>query len=250
MSNCRLPVETPRRLGPDAPGSRPTKDRRAWRAPAPHRAAGRIAWLFAALVLCACETTAPPPVVAAAAPPVPAPAPPPPAPTVAEASPDPATAADHVARRLLAYHERLAQMSALELTADITRLDAEVAHTSSAAAPDVVLDLAVALAQQHGPGDLERASGLLEAITQAQSADMEPWQPMARLLAGAIAEQRRLEDQLEQQAAQRRDSQRAIQQLTEKLEALKAIERSMNTRSAGGSRLGGAEAPAPGTRQP
>jgi hypothetical protein len=65
---------------------------------------------------------------------------------------------------------------------------------------------------------------------------MRPWQPLARLLAGAIDEQRRLEDLLDQQAAQRRDTQRAIQQLTEKLEALKAIERSMNTRSTGAPR--------------
>jgi hypothetical protein len=169
----------------------------------------------------------------------PAPAPQPEPPPLMEPKPDLAEPADQVARRLLAYHERLLQMTPAELAAEITRLDGEVAHTSSAGAPDVVLDQALALAQQHGPGDLARASGLLEAIVQAQSADMQPWQPMARLLAGPIAEQRRLEDLIEQQATQRRETQRAIQQLTEKLEALKAIERSMTTRSASAPRRPG-----------
>jgi hypothetical protein len=192
------------------------------------------------------------PVAAPALPPQP---PPPVTPPVAEPKADLTSAEDLVARRLLAYHEHLLQFTPAELTADITRLDAEVEHTSSAAVPDVVLDLALALTQQRGPGDLARASGLLEAITQAQSADMQPWQPMARLLASAIDEQRRLEDQLEQQATQRRETQRAIQQLTEKLEALKAIERSMTTRSTSTPKIlpptgAGNEAPPPAARQP
>jgi len=212
----------------------------SWRSPGP--GGGALAGIVAgAALLCGCEALGGAPAqphppaavpVVAAAPPAPRPEPPP----LMEPKPDLAEPADLVARRLLAYHERLLQMSPVELAAEITRLDGEVAHTSSAGAPDVVLDQALALAQQHGPGDLARASGLLEAITQAQSADMQPWQPMARLLAGPIAEQRRLEDVIEQQVAQRRETQRSIQQLTEKLEALKAIERSMTTRSASAPR--------------
>jgi hypothetical protein len=243
----------------------PTDTRRcaARRAPLP-RGAGLGRWIAPALVLgtcllAACEMLGIDPGAAKAAAPLAAPAaatlPTSPAPPLAtEPKPDLASTADQVARRLLAYHERLLQFTPAELTADITRLDAEVEHTSEAAAPDVVLDLALALAQQRGPGDLARASGLLEAITQAQSADMRPWQPLARLLAGAIDEQRHLEDQLEQQATQRRDTQRAIQQLTEKLEALKAIERSMTTRSTSAPKMlapaGSGEAPPPGSRQP
>ena len=60
---------------------------------------------------------------------------------------------------------------------------------------------------------------------------------MARLLAARIAEQHRLDDQMERQTTQLREAQRTIQQLTEKLEALKAIERSMIKRPA--------DAPAP-----
>lgn len=191
----------------------------------------------------------------APAPAVPAPPPPQPAPLVEGPQPDLATAADLVARRLLAYDELLLQMTPAEVAADVTRLDGEVTHTSSAAAPDVVLDLALALSRQHAPGDLARASGLLEAITQVQSADMKPWQPMARMLAATIDEQRRLDALVEEQAAQRRDTQRTIQQLTDKLEALKAIERSLSTRSSGplklpGAPAQGAESPAGAPRNP
>jgi hypothetical protein len=205
--------------------------------PAPR--ARRAAVLLLALALAGCEAFNGAPRPAAEAAPAPVAAPPPAtlaAAAPAEPKPDLATASDQVARRLLAFHEHLLQIGPAELAANINLLDGEVAQTSSAAAPDVVLDLALALAQQHAPGDLARASGLLEAITQAQSSEIQPWQPLARLLAGAIAEQRRLEDQLEQSAAQRRETQRAIQQLTEKLEALKAIERSMNKRSAGAAK--------------
>ncbi len=218
----------------------------------------RLACLAPLLLACVglqgCELLAGPPKPAVPAQPVAAPvaqaAPAPAAPPTEQPKPDLANTADQVARRLLAFHEQLLQMTPAELAAEIARLDGEVANTNSAAAPDVVLDQALALALQHGPGDLARASGLLEAITQAQSADMQPWQPMARLLAGPIAEQRRLEDLLEQQAAQRRETQRSIQQLTEKLEALKAIERSMTQRSAHAPKLpvptasGGEAAPA------
>jgi hypothetical protein len=58
---------------------------------------------------------------------------------------------------------------------------------------------------------------------------------MARLLLARIAEQRRLEDAFNREAAQRRDQQRTLQQLNEKLEALKAIERSMTTRPGPGA---------------
>lgn len=180
--------------------------------------------------------------------PAPAPAPPPP-PPVEIPKPDLAGPVDQITRRLLEYSEHVLQMTPTELSTEIDRLDGEVAHTSSAAAPDVLLDQALALAQQHGPGDLARASGLLEAITQAQSLDMQPWRPIARLLAAQIGEQRRLEDLLEQQAAQKRDTQRVIQQLNEKLEALKAIERSMNTRSGSAPKPPPAEPPTP-ARQP
>jgi hypothetical protein len=76
---------------------------------------------------------------------------------------------------------------------------------------------------------------LLESVVKAGAPELQPWQPMARLLLARVTEQRRLEDAFNREAAQRRDQQRTLQQLNEKLEALKAIERSMTTRPGSGA---------------
>jgi len=96
------------------------------------------------------------------------------------------------------------------------------------------------LAQTRNSADTARALGLVEPIARNPTPEQQPWQALARLLHARIAEQRRLEDQLERQGAQLRESQRSVQQLNEKLEALKAIERSLNNRAAPA-----ASAPAP-----
>jgi len=179
----------------------------------------------------------------------PAPAPPEVvAPAPARASPEPALPApvdpaDLAARRLLAYAEKLRPMTPEQLAAEIAQRSVGVPAADGSAPPDAVLALALALSQQHNPGDLARAASLLQAITGSSSTALQPWRPLANLLADRLAEQQRLEDQLERLGAQHRDAQRTIQQLTEKLEALKAIERSMNSRAAPGV-VG--DSPAPG----
>ena len=95
----------------------------------------------------------------------------------------------------------------------------------------VLLEQALLLAQGRSPADTARALALLETLARSPSPEQQPWQPLARLLIARIGEQRRLEDQLERQAAQLRDSQKTVQQLNEKLEALKAIERSLTQRA-------------------
>jgi hypothetical protein len=164
--------------------------------------------------------------------------------------PDAVDAADRAARRLLAYHERLRQMSSIDVAAEVNRLGALVSSADAPATPDDALALALALTQEHNAGDLARASSLLEPLAQDASPAPQPWRPLARLLLARIAEQRRLEEQLDKMTAQRRDTQRAIQQLTEKLEALKAIERSMTAHPAPppalpGSAAGAESAPPP-----
>jgi hypothetical protein len=183
----------------------------------------------------------------------PAPAPQPkPAPVEAPASapkvvlvpapPPPPEPADLAARRFLAYHEQIRQLSPGDLANEINRLNAVVSATATAAPADAVLELALALSQQHNGGDLARAVALLEPITKSSAPEMTPWQPLARLLLARVIEQRRLEDALARESARNRDQQRTLQQLNEKLEALKAIERSMTTRPAG---VPPAPAPAP-----
>lgn len=185
-----------------------------------------------ALLLQACMSPPAKPLPAASPAPVEAPVP---KVVVLPAPPAQPEPADLAARRLLAYHEQIRQLSPQDLANEINRLNAAVTATPTAAPPDVVLELALALAQQHNGGDVARAVALLEPITRSGAPELAPWQPLARLLLGRVLEQRRLEEALARETTRSRDQQRTLQQLNEKLEALKAIERSMANRPTGGT---------------
>lgn len=167
----------------------------------------------------AAEPAPAPAPAAPAPPPPPAPAPPPPAPPP---QPEPGAQADAAARRLLAFSERLRELSPAELAREHARL------TEGPADPALTLELALLLGTSRSNGDLPRALALLEPL--ARPGAPAPWQPLARLLQGRLAEQRRLEEQLERQGQQLREQQRRIEQLGSQLEALKAIERSLSAR--------------------
>ncbi len=179
---------------------------------------------------------APAPLVAAAAPPAP-----PPVQAPMPAQPTPQDRSDAATRRVLAYQEQVRALSGAELAAEVGRLSAQLPSHQGAAWAASALELALALAQTRNPGDLTRAIGLVDPVARSAAPEFQPWQPVARLIAMRLAEQRRLEEQLERQAQQLRESQRNVQQLNEKLEALKAIERSLNNR---------APAPPPATAAP
>lgn len=153
---------------------------------------------------------------------------PPPAPPEPEAAPSKPDAADEAARRVLAYHDRLRQMPAAELAQELARLNA------APGGPATTLEMALVLGQTRNNGDLARGLSLLDSLLRINTPEVQPWQPIARLIAARFAEQRRLEEQLERLNTQlkdsQRESQRKIDQLNEKLEALKAIERSMTVR--------------------
>jgi hypothetical protein len=88
------------------------------------------------------------------------------------------------------------------------------------------MQTAIVLAQTRAPADLAKAQGLLQRVIANPSADALPLQPLARVLAARYSEQRRVEDDRDKQAQQVRDSQRRIDQLNDRIEALRAIERS------------------------
>jgi hypothetical protein len=184
---------------------------------------------------------------------------PPPAPAVPASAPPPAvivlpppaqqpTQADQAARRFLSYHDQLRQMSPNDLANEITRLNGVVTSNPAAAPAESVLELALALSMQHNGGDVARSLSLLEQLARTNTPELQPLQPLIRLMLGRVAEQRRLEDLLNREIAQRREQQRNLQQLNEKLEALKAIERSMTTRPPGVT--GTPSAPASGAPAP
>lgn len=123
--------------------------------------------------------------------------------------------------RMLAYAERVRVMPPAELTQEAARL-------GDAASPEAQIQLSLVLSQLRQLPDLVRAQELLARVLG--NADAQALHPLARLLASRYAEQRRLEEQLDKQNQQLRDVQRRLDQTNERLEALKAIERSLTSR--------------------
>lgn len=122
---------------------------------------------------------------------------------------------------MLAYAERIRQIPPAELNAEIARL-------SDIKMPVEQLQLSFALSQLRQLPELIRAQELLARVLG--NAEAEALHPLARLLASRYSELRRLGEQLDKQAQQIRDSQRRLEQANERLEALKAIERSLVSR--------------------
>ena len=159
--------------------------------------------------------------------------PPPPPPPVVVAPPvkcdPPLEARDFAARHLLATEDRFNALN----TADLT---AEAARSIEGATIEQQMDQALALSMTHSPGDLGRAQALLDQVLHNNTPQADPWRSLARLLAYRLGEQKRAEDAVERGAQQlreaQRDNQRKLDDVNAKLEALKAIERNLNTRQA------------------
>lgn len=139
--------------------------------------------------------------------------------------PAPPPAPDAVAR-MLTYAERVRLMPPAELNQESARLSAP----GEASLPASQLQLSLVLSQLRQLPELIRAQELLARVLANAGPDAQPLHPLARLLAFRYGEQRRLEEQLEKERQQTRDVQRRLDQTTERLEALKAIERSLTTR--------------------
>lgn len=155
-------------------------------------------------------------------------------PPVSPVSPAAPQATDAVTR-MLAYADRVRRLAPAELSQEVIRL-------GDAAGPTQQLQLALVLSQLHQLGELIRAQELLGRVLANADTEAQTLHPLAGLLASRYGEQRRLEEQLEKQTQQTRDVQRRLDQTNERLEALKAIERSLT------SRPPAASAPAPGNR--
>ncbi|WPB56153.1 hypothetical protein [Xylophilus sp. GOD-11R] len=125
---------------------------------------------------------------------------------------------------LLAYADRLRVMSMGELANEIALLG-DIPDASRGPYKD--LQLAVALGQTRQPQDLQRATTLLQRLASGTGDDARRLQPLGRLIAARYAEQRRVEDLLDKQNQAMRDNQRKLDQLNERLEAVRAIERSL-----------------------
>jgi hypothetical protein len=183
------------------------------------RSRSALAVLFAAACLAGCVTPKPLP------PPPPPPAAPPP---VVKCDP-PREAQDLAARHVLATEDRFSALNTADLTAEASR-------AADPASIESQMDQAIALSMTHNAGDLARAQTLLDQVLHNNAPQADPWRSLARLLAYRLGEQKRAEDAAERNAQQlrdaQRDNQRKLDDVNSKLEALKAIERSLNTRQA------------------
>jgi hypothetical protein len=138
-----------------------------------------------------------------------------------------ASPADIATRETLAFHDQMRPLAPPDIARELGRLG------DPPASPRATVQAAVLLGLTRSNGDLVRALALLDPLLRSSAPDAAAWQPVARLLAARYAEQRRVEEQLERQNQQARDNQRKLEQLNEKLEALKAIERSLTARPPG-----------------
>jgi len=147
-------------------------------------------------------------------PPVQAPAPPPVAATPFEPPP---------AKTVLDYADRVARMPGTVLAQEISFLgdpgDSAVRQ----------MQLAIALAATGVPSDVQRSQQMLNRIAHDPAAD-DTLRPLARLLVAQQASLRRADEQVERQGQQLRDAQKRIDQLSDRLEAMRAVERSMTAR--------------------
>jgi hypothetical protein len=122
---------------------------------------------------------------------------------------------------LLGYAERLHGLSPAELTSEITSLGEPGQQLMGQ------MQLGLALSKSQQPVDTARALGLFQRVIAQNGTAATPFKPLARLLATRLIDRRRLEDTVERQNQQLREQQRRIEQLTERLEAMRAIERSL-----------------------
>jgi hypothetical protein len=123
---------------------------------------------------------------------------------------------------LLSYADRLHALSPTDLAAEI------VVQGDPGNVALRQMQLALALMHLRQPADTARALGLVQRVIAHPGPESLPLKPLARLLANRLLDQRKLEDAAERQAQQLRDSQRRIEQLTDRIEALRAIERSFS----------------------
>jgi hypothetical protein len=202
----------------------------------------RVGLWLATCALSACATTPLPPAAPASAPlppvstatprPVQAPAPAPmavaPAAQVATSlvQTAPASAPEgEAAAHLLRYADRVRGLTPAELSLEIAALG------DPGGIPERQLQLSLALMHLNQPVETARALGLAQRVANSPAPEAAPLKPLARLLVQRFMEQRKLEEAMDKQTVQLREHQRRIDQLNERLEAMRAIERSINNRA-------------------
>ena len=127
-------------------------------------------------------------------------------------------------------------MGATELKQELNTLGSQVPKAGASPAtgastgvnPRTQMQLALVLLQTREPVETARALGLLQRVATSAEPEASAYKALAYLLIDNLITTRRLEDSLERTSQQLRESQRRIDVLNERLDAMRAIERSMN----------------------
>lgn len=122
---------------------------------------------------------------------------------------------------LLTYNASLRKLSSAELAKEIQRLNA------SPVDPSLLVRRAMALSMTRDPIDLTKAEAQLWNVMSDNSVEAVKLKPLVQVLVGYYADMRRVADNAEKSSVQLKEAQRKVDQLNEKLEALKNIERSL-----------------------
>jgi hypothetical protein len=125
---------------------------------------------------------------------------------------------------LMVYYQR----ARLLPQGDLPKMLAEL--TTLTKTPHREVQRAILSGVMRGNGDLARAQAILDGVTKASDAEAEHVKPLAYFLITTFAEWRRLDEMIEKQNQQLKEAQRRFDQLSQKLEDLKAIERQLPTR--------------------
>lgn len=122
-----------------------------------------------------------------------------------------------------AYQFRL--LNGPQLAAEIDRMERLERHRLDARQR---LRWALALSQTLQVQDTQKALGLVQEVLESPDEQSVALRPLAHLLGQMFREQRRLDAQNERLSQQLRDNQRRVEQLNDRIEAMRAIERSLN----------------------
>lgn len=149
----------------------------------------------------------------------------PPAPAPCAPAAVAAPAADPALGQLLAFQSGVRLLKPVELARSLAAADAEPGT------PGATLRRAMLLVAQRGGGDLARAQALLDAVVAPDTPDGPALKALAQFLSAAAGDARHHDAAQDKLALQVREGQRRNEQLAEKLEALKNIERALSVRA-------------------
>jgi hypothetical protein len=122
---------------------------------------------------------------------------------------------------LLAYNAHLRKLSPAELGRELQRIN------GNPASPSNNVRRAMALSLTRDPIDLAKAEAQLWNVMGDNSVEAEKLKPLVQVLVGHYSDLRRVADGAEKSSVQAKEAQRKVDQLNDKLEALKNIERSL-----------------------